>query len=388
MSGCCFGFESSSGGTSGAVTGSGTLNYLPKWTPDGVTLGNSQIFDNGTNVGVGTVLPTAKFHVLQNTIGTGAKAFKVDINTWGEVLNIDDNTYFNYRGLGANFDGGVNVISSGVYPSITFKYNSGTNTSGSLYGVGASMFLQAPTFGIGNVNFAVSASLHVQGVDATSVNFALKVDNFASSPLLYVRNDGNVGIGTSSPLTQFQISTPNANQASYNFSVVNGSDIIFSGLNNGYFGIKCTPSKRFDIQVNENTDEFIRYTNISIGSSARTGLNIVNDLNSNLLLVNTSSNYTPYGAMASNKSVLYSSNDLVLMADSGSRMIFATGSTPATEKMTLLSNGNFGIGTSTPTAKLQVVGLDTYADNAAAITGGLTAGAFYIRTGHGLDVVV
>ena len=94
-------------------------------------------------------------------------------------------------------------------------------------------------------------------------------------------NGTNVGIGTASPSTQFQISTPNTSQASYNFSVVNGSDVIFAGLNNGYFGINCTPSKRVEIFENNNTDEFIKYTNTSSGSSARTGLNIVNDLNSN-----------------------------------------------------------------------------------------------------------
>lgn len=32
------------------IQGSGTLNYIAKWTPDGSTLGDSQIFDNGTNI--------------------------------------------------------------------------------------------------------------------------------------------------------------------------------------------------------------------------------------------------------------------------------------------------------------------------------------------------
>ena len=49
----------------GFVDGSGTQNYVAKWTPDGDTLGNSIIYDNGTQVGVNTTSPAAgvKFHV-------------------------------------------------------------------------------------------------------------------------------------------------------------------------------------------------------------------------------------------------------------------------------------------------------------------------------------
>jgi len=56
------------------------------------------------------------------------------------------------------------------------------------------------------------------------------------------------------------------------------------------------------------------------------------------------------------------------------------------EKMRLTETGNVGIGTAAPTAALQVVGLAEYADNAAALAAGLTAGAFY-RTGDLLKVV-
>jgi len=48
---------------SGTVSGAGTLNYLSKWTPDGATLGNSQLYDNGTNIGLGTSNPAAKLDV-------------------------------------------------------------------------------------------------------------------------------------------------------------------------------------------------------------------------------------------------------------------------------------------------------------------------------------
>ena len=51
------------------------------------------------------------------------------------------------------------------------------------------------------------------------------------------------------------------------------------------------------------------------------------------------------------------------------------------------AGGNVGIGTTNPHSKLAVVGLPVYANNAAAITGGLAAGDFY-RDGADPDSVV
>ncbi|MBK8952293.1 MAG: hypothetical protein IPM85_08440 [Chitinophagaceae bacterium] len=69
----------------GAVTGSGTLNLLPKWTPSGTVLGNSQLSDDGTNVGVATTTPTHKFTVSHGgSTGIGVNSTSgfsvVDIN--------------------------------------------------------------------------------------------------------------------------------------------------------------------------------------------------------------------------------------------------------------------------------------------------------------------
>ena len=63
-----------------------------------------------------------------------------------------------------------------------------------------------------------------------------------------------------------------------------------------------------------------------------------------------------------------------------------TASNVRTEKMRITGSGNLGIGTTAPTSKLHVVGLPVFANNAAAVTGGLTPGAFY-RTGGDPDVV-
>jgi hypothetical protein len=50
------------------VTGTGTTNYLPKFT-GASTIGNSQIFDNGTNVGIGTASPLNRLFVTAATAG-------------------------------------------------------------------------------------------------------------------------------------------------------------------------------------------------------------------------------------------------------------------------------------------------------------------------------
>lgn len=49
-------------GFSDQIRGTGAVNYLAKFTAAG-TVGDSQIFDNGTNVGVGIASPTSKLHV-------------------------------------------------------------------------------------------------------------------------------------------------------------------------------------------------------------------------------------------------------------------------------------------------------------------------------------
>lgn len=60
------------------VTASGTTNYISKFTNSNV-LGNSQIFDNGTNIGIGTASPSYKLDVSGETriVSNTATAFQV-----------------------------------------------------------------------------------------------------------------------------------------------------------------------------------------------------------------------------------------------------------------------------------------------------------------------
>lgn len=67
--------QSNSGGTLTCapcgLTGSGTTNYITKWTGSN-SLGNSQIYDDGTNVGIGTTNSIQKLGVNGNIAATGA----------------------------------------------------------------------------------------------------------------------------------------------------------------------------------------------------------------------------------------------------------------------------------------------------------------------------
>lgn len=74
--------------------GSGTTNYLAKWS-NGNTIANSLIFDNGTNVGIGTTSPSALLHLATSSGNGSAMRF--------ESTSTNGRTY----GIGSNFATGV-----------------------------------------------------------------------------------------------------------------------------------------------------------------------------------------------------------------------------------------------------------------------------------------
>lgn len=77
--------------TAGVVSGSGTTNFIPKWTPDGATLGNSQVFDNGVSVGIGTTIPSATYRVDIAGLGVRIQDFG---SPGSQNLMVGDDTYF------------------------------------------------------------------------------------------------------------------------------------------------------------------------------------------------------------------------------------------------------------------------------------------------------
>ncbi|MGZ8525900.1 MAG: hypothetical protein ACXWV1_15820, partial [Chitinophagaceae bacterium] len=131
------------------ANGSGTVNFVPKWTPDGATLGNSMAFDNGVSFSIGSTTPTTdKFYVSNavsntwatiNQVGTNvggvsftrANAYKYDI-----AINAANDFYIqNYTSvstaltiLGTNANVGINQINPTAKLDVngTFKLTDGT----------------------------------------------------------------------------------------------------------------------------------------------------------------------------------------------------------------------------------------------------------------------
>jgi hypothetical protein len=72
------------------VTGTGTTNYLPKFT-GASTIGNSAIFENGTNVGINTPSPSSYTNLTTLTIN-GTNGSVIDLKTantlYGEIYSL------------------------------------------------------------------------------------------------------------------------------------------------------------------------------------------------------------------------------------------------------------------------------------------------------------
>jgi len=184
---------------------------------------------------------------------------------------------------------------------------------------------------------------------------------------LYIAVAGNVGIGTTSPMRPLQVlgtsGAPGAGTGTWTGPDGAGKSSVEMGyVNNNRGWIQgWTASGAGTLTLNELGG------NVGIGTTSP----------ASQLHVNTSGNEATIRLTAQ------TSWPLIFNQSSGSLFTISNG---GAQRLAIDGNGNVGIGTTSPTSKLQVVGLPVYANNAAAVAGGLTAGAFY-RTGADPDPV-
>ena len=115
----------------GGVSGNGTLNYIPKWTPDGTTLGNSQLFDNGTSVGIGTITPSSATKLdLQGTVAQL------------RLRDTDNNSEVWISAPGTGYTGGIGTNTNHDFPLFTNGLDRLTVKNNGFVGIGTTTPLQ------------------------------------------------------------------------------------------------------------------------------------------------------------------------------------------------------------------------------------------------------
>jgi hypothetical protein len=180
------------------ISGSGTTNYLPKFT-DTRSIGNSQIFDNGTNVGIGTTSMAAKFHVIGGGIFESA-------NTGGVITQFRNSTIesLGYIGVEGN-TGGIQL--TGTTANATFVASGATGRN-LQFGTGGVIRMTLNPNGELLLNTTTDAGdykLQVSGnIIATNTNGQIRSTNgTVSAKLQVVSTLGLVGTETNHPFTLY-----------------------------------------------------------------------------------------------------------------------------------------------------------------------------------------
>jgi hypothetical protein len=183
------------------ITGTGTTNYIPKFTGS-TTLGNSLIYDNGTNVGIGTTSPTGLLHIFGSS-----PAFRIQNNGTGNMqFGQWDGSTNRIEGSGRDF----NFVANGVYNML---FETGFTermriTSGGNVGIGTTAPSSKLTVQDGEIK--VRTANFVQGSTGTAISIGVdqtgqygrilvgKTGDSVSANLVLSEFGGNVGIGTTS----------------------------------------------------------------------------------------------------------------------------------------------------------------------------------------------
>jgi hypothetical protein len=178
--------------TSG-ITGAGTANYLAKWSGTSA-ITNSLIYDNGTNVGIGTASPSSILH-LNSASSNGTVIRLTSTSTNGK-------TY----GIGSNFVSGAGEFA--IYDYTAGAQRFFINSSGNI-GIGTTT-----PFSVNGTNLEITSTtafpsrLILTNSSASGRQYFFQnqgdgnliiYDNTASTERFRITSSGFVGINTSNP---------------------------------------------------------------------------------------------------------------------------------------------------------------------------------------------
>jgi hypothetical protein len=203
---------------------SGTTNYIPKFTGTS-TVGNSVIFESGSNIGIGTTSPGSYKLNVNGYIGASRIYPYSTNNTYlsgdGSGLTITGDGYLYVPATGGSYfsnqvrfrntienDTNAYLQINGGTSGITYINGSmgiSTPTPGALLGFPDALGTKISFNGINSNGYLLALSSSLNGGDAlykftAGVTSAGEFGFFTTNNCrLFINNAGNVGIGTSSP---------------------------------------------------------------------------------------------------------------------------------------------------------------------------------------------
>jgi len=357
------------------LTTNGTsANWSPLTSSQWITTG-SDIYYNTGNVGIGTTTPTAKLDVSAsgealrlignnnylsffNTANTVRTAYiqqnpgiSLDISTSGLPLILNQSG--GNVGIGTTTpEAKLSVLTTTEWGGMTVK--GGTTADGSTIGLSNSN-------GLGNYSLGVYGSANTGSI---ANNFYV-YDNVASAVRMTVAStSGNVGIGTTTPAYKLDVS-----------GAINGTSVLVNGV---------PVASSTDTYWSANGGGRISYNggNVGIGTVTPLALHSVvvpsakATVTGNVAsFLSTNDATNPFGlrtmvygaASIANRYVSFQTTDHNL-ADGGNLIMQAGG-------------GNVGIGTTTPTAQLDVLSSNTYGISSIGSTTGST-GLYHIANSN------
>ena len=247
---------------SGAITGSGTTSYIPKFTGSTV-VGNSSMFDDGTNIGINTISPVSALHVsttvnevltLQSITSSQKIKFN-DINT-----PTDDSDFGSVSGDLAMF-----TNNNGTPNTQSFTFNKGGK-------LGVGQFSTTPTANVDISDLLSNPSLRLYGAN-TGAELKIEVSNSfgnfdttinsAQNDLIFQGNNSaimSLGVSGSSPsfptgslrLNQYGQGTKTGT-AAYNLTVDGLGNVIEDPISGG---ASATITTRSTTTANATTTVF------------------------------------------------------------------------------------------------------------------------------------
>jgi hypothetical protein len=223
----------------GIVTGTGTLNFVPKWTPNGTNLGNSQIFDDGTNVGIGTTTPGAGLVV--SGAGIWKSAIGIQNSTSGMEWRMNvQNTAFQITKIPGSTFTPFQLFSTG---GMDFSNSGGTSI--------------ARLLDNGNVGIGTTAPQHVLSVGPTTADAqGVMVRGFGNGPLNW---KGGAAFGNTNATVIMGELGGVASIGGHNSNLSAWAPLAINGVPGNNVGIGTqTPAYALDVNHNGATGLHVR----------------------------------------------------------------------------------------------------------------------------------